>query len=119
MKKDIINYSISLAFENVSLPPFQDILILSHKCPHGMNGLSKCMQILSPDRFEVFNIDVGNVEAIIVSNQVLSRMPIEKIIELLSEKVFPFITEGEVVRVDFHIKVSLEEFQVTLKRASS
>lgn len=113
MKKEGMSYFVSLGFERVSLPPFQDILILARKCPQGINGVSKCMQLLAPDGFELLELEDDVAEALLVSKQVLARMKAEKVIEILREKVFPYMTKGEIIKVDFHIKVSYEAFQIT------
>ena len=41
--KSIRRHSINLNFEEINLPPFQDILLLTHKCGQGKVGVSKCM----------------------------------------------------------------------------
>ena len=36
-------------------------------------------------------------------------------LEILREKVFPFISLGEIVKIDFNVKVSYDTFQVTME----
>ena len=115
MVKEGMNYIVSLSFGNVSLPPFRDILVLAKKCPYGKIGVSKCLQLLEPDRFDLLEPENDVVEAILVSKQLLTRMPAEKLLEILREKVFPFISLGEIVKIDFNIKVSYDKFQVTME----
>lgn len=107
-----MKYFVYLAFEDVSLPPFQDILILGRKCPHGKDGVSKCLNFLAPDDFELIELDDPNIEALLVNKRILKRLPIPKIIEVLQQKVFPYITKGEIIRVDFKVKVTYEKIEV-------
>lgn len=97
------------------MPPFQDILLLGKKCPHGKSGVSKCLSLLEPDVFEMIELDHETVEAMLVNKLILKRMPAEKVIEILQEKVFPYITKGEIVRVDFHVKISFDTIEGTLE----
>jgi hypothetical protein len=114
-KKEKKNFYVSLSFEGVSLPPFQDILLLGRKCPHGKSGISKCLSLLEPDGFEMIELDHETVEAMLVNKRILKRMPAEKVIKILREKVFPYITKGEIIRVDFHVKISFDTIEGTLE----
>lgn len=113
--KEKPKFNVSLAFSAIKLPPFQDILLLGRKCPHGKAGVSKCLNLLVPENFQMVEIDDPTVEAMLVSKQVLKRMPAEKIIEILREKVFPYITVGEIIKVDFDITIYFENIEGTLE----
>lgn len=40
MDKQFRNFSVQLSFEEIHLPPFDDIMVLDKKCPHGNHGVS-------------------------------------------------------------------------------
>lgn len=111
MNKGEMKYSISLGFEEIKLPPFQDILVLSKNCPQGRIGLSKSFELLIPNGFEVVEIDHDKVEAVFINKRILNKIPQEKIIDILAAKVFPFISEGEILRVMFRINVSFNTIE--------
>ena len=113
--KDKPRFLMSLSFEEISIPPFRDILVLGRKCPHGKVGISKCLNLLAPDDFEIVELEDPLVEAILVSKRILSRMPAAKVIEILRERVFPYIVKGEVIKVDFKVKTIYDDFEVTLE----
>lgn len=114
MNKSQATYSINLSFEEIKLPPFQEILVVGKNSPQGKIGISKSFELLIPNGFEVIeNIDCDKVEAVFVNKRIVKKMPIEKIIKILSEKVFPFISEGELIRVDFKVKISFNEIEAT------
>lgn len=113
MKKKA-NFTVSLNFQGIKLPPFQDILLLGRKCPHGRAGISGCLNLLAPDNFDLVELDDPIVEAMLVSKQILKRMPAEKIIEVLRDNVFPFIDKGEIVKVDFMVTISYDAIEGTL-----
>lgn len=111
-------FNVSLSFEGIKLPPFQDILLLGRRCPHGKKGVSQCLNLLAPESFEIVEIDDPTVEAMLVSKQILKRLPSEKIVEVLREKVFPFITPGEIVKVDFKVRIYFEDIEGTLEKTT-
>lgn len=114
MEKGVALYSINLSFEEIKLPPFQEILVIGKNSQQGKIGISKSFELLIPNGFEVFDdIDCEKVEAVFVNKRILKKMPKEKMLIVLNEKVFPFISEGELVRVDFKVKISYNEIEVT------
>ncbi|MDO9614098.1 MAG: hypothetical protein Q7J86_06190 [Bacteroidota bacterium] len=98
-------FSIQLSFEEIRLPPFEDILILGKKCPQGKIGVYKSFELLVPNEFEIFEIEDEIVEAIFVNKRVLNKLDKDKIIEILREKVFPYISESEILKVDFKLRI--------------
>ena len=64
--KEKARFLVSLSFEEVSLPPFRDILILGRKCPQGKVGVSTCLNLLAPDDFTLVELEDPLVEAILV-----------------------------------------------------
>ena len=98
-------FSIQLSFEEIRLPPFEDILILGRKCPQGKIGVYKSFELLVPNEFEIFEIEDEIVEAIFVNKRVLNKLDKDKIIEILREKVFPYISESEILKVDFKLRI--------------
>ncbi len=105
-------YSIQLSFEEIRLPPFEDILVLGRKCPQGRIGVSKSFEFLVPNEFDVFNIDNHPiVAAVFINKRVLKKMDKEVVLKILSEKVFPFVSESEMLKVDFKLKIFYEAIE--------
>ena len=103
MDKSTIKYSINLNFEEIKLPPFQDILVLGKNIQTGSIGIMKSFELLHPNGFKYFEINEGNVEGILVCNRILAKMPFEQILIILQDKVFRFVSDNEIVKVDFKI----------------
>jgi hypothetical protein len=106
-----LKYSIDLSFEEIRLPPFQDILILAKNSVQGKIGLSKSFELLIPNEFETIEIDDERVEAIFINKRIVKKVPREKIISILRHKVFPFISDGELIRVTFKVNISFSAFE--------
>ncbi|MDO9566709.1 MAG: hypothetical protein Q7J15_08215 [Candidatus Desulfaltia sp.] len=106
-------YNISLKFKDITIPPFRDILILAKKCPHGKRGITGCFQFLAPEEFELIEPDNSTIEAILVNKRLLKRMPVNIVLELLEQRVFPYISIGEMVRVDLDVTVQFDNIEIT------
>ncbi|SNR34248.1 hypothetical protein SAMN06265371_101504 [Lutibacter agarilyticus] len=106
--KNSIKYSVSLKFEEIKLPPFEDILVLGKHSPHGKQGISKSFNLLIPNGFEVIDTDHENVSCVFVNKRILVKMPKEKILKILASNVFPYVSEQEIVKVDFKVKISYD-----------
>lgn len=111
MSETGIKYSIQLGFEEIKLPPFQDILILGRNSPQGKIGLSKSFELLIPQGFEVIEVEDDRVEAVFINKRITKKIPVAKVIELLKTKVFPFISDGELLKVDFKVNISYSSFE--------
>ena len=109
-----VKYSLSLAFENVSLPPFDDILILTYKSQYGKLGVSSSLNALQPERFDVLEVnDHDVVGAVVVNKRILKRLPAAAVLKILRERVFPYIHRGEIVKVDFSVKMFYDTIELT------
>jgi hypothetical protein len=107
-------FSVQLGFEEVSLPPFEDILIIGRKCPQGKIGLSKSFELLVPNEFELFEIDDPVVEAIFVNKRILKKLDKKYIIPILEEKIFPFVSDSEILKVDFKLRVFYDNLEIDI-----
>lgn len=103
-----VSYSINLAFEQVSLPPFEDILVIGNGSEQGVKGLSKTFSYLAPDAFEAHTVAHENVEAVFINRNILKKIALEKILNILENRVFPFVSANEIIKVDFSVKVNYE-----------
>ena len=107
-----MKYSISLSVQQIKLPPFQDILILAKNSPQGKIGLTKSIELLLPNGFELIEVEDDMIEAVFVQKNILHKVPVEKVLEILRQYVFPSISEGELVKVDFNITMSIDSIEL-------
>jgi hypothetical protein len=112
MTEPSFKYTINLSFQEIKLPPFQDILILGKNGNQGKFGLRKSFEMLVPNGYEMSEIDHEKVEAVFINKRLLAKLPINKVISILKERVFDFVSEGELVKVDFKLKVTLSEIEI-------
>jgi hypothetical protein len=100
-----LKYSVKLSFEEIKLPPFEDILVIGKKSPQGKIGITKLFELLVPNEFETIDVEDQKVEAIFINRKILNKIELEKIIKILRKKVFPYISPSEILRVDFKLRI--------------
>lgn len=107
-------YIVNMEFFTVKLPPVKDVLVLGKKYPQGKVGIMECFRFIAPDEFELFDIDDADVsaEAVVINKRILNRMPAEQVINILRTQVFPFISPGEAINVNFDIKIRIDNLEV-------
>jgi hypothetical protein len=108
---NLAKYSLTLSFEEVKFPPFEDIVIIGKKCPQGKIGLSKSFELLVPDEFKIFEVEDKIVEAVFINRRILKKINKERVISLLKEKVFPYVSESEILKVDLRVKVLFDSIE--------
>jgi hypothetical protein len=111
MKANSKRYSIKISFEEIRLPPFEDVLILGKKCPQGKIGVCKSFELLLPNEFEVFEINDDIVEAIFINKRILKKIDKERIIRILRDNVFPYISESEIIKVDIRLLMTFTSIE--------
>jgi len=102
------SFIVNLDFEVIKLPPVTDILVLGRKMPQGKFGILHSFELISPDVFELLEIndeEYENIEAVIVNKSILKKLPREKVLEILEKYVFPYVTKGESLRVNFNVQI--------------
>lgn len=107
-----MNYSVSLGFERAYLPPFRDILVIGKRCSLGANGVSRSLELLVPNGFIMHDTEHSDVAALIINRTILKRITAKKILEILEARVFPYMSDDEIIKVNFDIMIRYDNFDV-------
>lgn len=105
-------YTVSISFEEIKLPPFQDILVLGKNSAQGRIGLARSLELLAPGVFEAVLVERDNVDTIFVNKGILEKISAEKIIHILEANVFPHIYQGDLISVDFKLRFAVNDIIV-------
>ncbi|OFX61127.1 MAG: hypothetical protein A2066_12560 [Bacteroidetes bacterium GWB2_41_8] len=105
-------YSIKLSFEEIRLPPFEDALILGKKCPQGKIGVSRSFELLIPNEFEMYEIKDDIVEAVFINKRILKKINKDRIIGILKENVFPYVSESEIIKVNIDLMAIYNSIEI-------
>lgn len=111
MDEGKIRYTIKMSLEEITLPPFEDILILGRNGSQGKIGLYQSLQMLYPGTYEMVDLQEQNVEAIYVNRKITQKLGVEKVIAILRRNIFGLISEGELAKIDFKISISFTNIE--------
>ncbi len=102
-------YGIDISFEELRLPQFHDIIVLAKNSAQGKYGLGKSLDLLAPDTFQAMDTNVGHerIEAVFINRNLLTKIPAERIIQILQRHVFEHVSEGELIQVDMKVRISM------------
>jgi hypothetical protein len=106
-----IKYNLDLSFNEIKLPPFEDILVVGKNSQHGKMGLTKALEYMLPNRFHCYEVEDERVQAVFINKRILEKMPFEKVLEILREKVFKSISEEEMIKVEFKVSIRIEDIE--------
>ncbi len=117
MPEPTVSYSVNLDMETIQLPPVTDILVIARKLEQGKKGIMESFRFLAPDEFELIDIDSESteVEAILINKRILNRMPKKDVLKVLEKHVFPNVSYGEAVRVNFKVKITIDSIKGEIK----
>jgi hypothetical protein len=112
IQKAAPKYSVKLCFEEVKLPPFEDILIVGKRSAQGKTGVSILFELLVPNEFEAIDMDDPNVEAVFINRKILNKIEPEKILMILRSNVIPYLSPFEILKVDFKLKLHYDSIDL-------
>ncbi|MFO8001723.1 MAG: hypothetical protein R6U46_10795 [Marinilabilia sp.] len=114
LQETTLKYTVKLGFEEIKLPPFEDILVIGKKSPQGKVGISKLFELLVPNEFETIDVDDPKVEAVFINRRILNKIEQERIMSMLKRKVFPYISPSEILKVDFKLKINYDTIDLEI-----
>jgi hypothetical protein len=108
MDQPRMSYTVNLDFEVIKLPPVTDILVLGKKVPQGKQGILHSFDLILPDTFDLHELDdpaFPQLDAVIINKAILVKMPVQEVVKILKENVFPYVSRGETIKVNFGIHI--------------
>jgi hypothetical protein len=107
-----VSVNVRIQFQEFKIPPVHDALVLGKKAPIGSDAIRRSLTLLHVAPFEHIELN-GETEDdvvgdILVRNSVLNKIPRDKLIRLVIDRVKPFMTADEILHVHLEAEVSLE-----------
>jgi hypothetical protein len=94
---------VDIRIEEIKLPPCDEILVLGKNSPHGKMGILKSFELFAPNGFDLIEVDHELVEAVFINKRISKKISAEFVLKMLRDRVFPYISEGELLKVDFKV----------------
>ncbi len=102
-------YGIDISFETLKLPIQHDVLILAKNATQGKRGLGRSLELLAPGIFQPVDSEMEHegIEAVYINRRILTKIPVERIINILQQHVFDHVSEGELIQLNMNIRISI------------
>ncbi len=100
---------VVLTAQEFMIPPIRDCLIVGRKSPVGYIALKKALSLLHGEPFEDLHPNHKVIRNILIRENILRRIPREKLTALILKRIAPLMGEDEVLRVDLELEVVLED----------
>lgn len=103
-------FQISARISEYAMPPVNEILVLGRDAPIGCIAMRRALELLVKTPFEHIEFDGDEVIAdILVRESLLRRLPRERLIEFVLNRIKPMMGPDEVMHLDLEVTILLEE----------
>lgn len=106
------NYSISVRVSEFAIPPVTDGLVIGKDSPIGFEAISKALSLLIADHMQNVEVDDDVISHIIVRRGILRRVPQDRLVAFVLQRVKPLMCRQEVLHLDIKAEVTIEEAAV-------
>lgn len=97
---------ITMRLSEFEVPPMQDVLIVGKKAPIGPEAARRMVDILSPEQYEIIEIEHSIIEAIVIRKSLTTMMDKDKLIALILEEGGKVANEATIIKA--HINIVLQ-----------
>ena len=101
-----VEATVHMTFSQFQIPPVRDALIIGRRAPIGSNALQRALDVLMPEQFRRIEVDHPIIEAILVRESDLRKVPAERFVSLLVDAAQNIMDERDVLRVDVNIEIT-------------
>lgn len=97
---------ITLRFSEFEVPPMQDILIVGKKAPIGPEAARRMVDILSPEQYEIVEVEHSVIEAVVLRKSLISMISKDRLIPLILEEGGKVANISTIIKA--HINIVLQ-----------
>lgn len=94
---------VNIRLSEFEIPPMQDILLVGKKAPIGPKAIRLMVDAVSPDQYEIIQLDNDIFEAAVVKKSLLKLLPKEKLLSVILEEGARVATEKTVVKAQVNV----------------
>ena len=98
---------IHMRLTEFEMPPMQDVLIVGRKAPIGPEAARRMADILSPDQYEIVEVEHVLIEAVVIRKSLLSMIQREKLIALILEEGEKISNEKMIIKAQLQITLQV------------
>ena len=106
--------SLTFRFQHFALPPVRDALIIGRRAPIGSHSIARAFQEMSPGMFRLVRVEHPIIEAILVRESDLRKVPEGVLVERLIQYAQEIMDETDTLKVEVQVEVSVHEEDIEL-----
>ncbi len=107
--KNPTSLTVRATLREFHLPPVEDALVIGRDAPIGAEAMSRALKLLHVASFVNVPVDQDGVHAVLVRESLLRKVSREKLLELVTRRVIPFMAEDEVIHLEIEPELHIEE----------
>jgi len=98
---------VSIRLSEFEIPPMQDVLLVGKKAPIGPEAIKRMVNALSPDQYEVTQLDHDIFQAAVLKKSLVKLLPEEKLLPIMLEEGSHIATERTVVKAQVNVVIQV------------
>ena len=102
-------HSIRAKMSEFDIPPIRDGLVLGKESVIGCVAMRRALELLHAAPFEHIEIEDDIISDILVRKGILRRMPEDKLITFVLQRIKPLMDEFEIMHLEITAEVHLSE----------
>jgi len=100
---------ITMRMSEFEVPPMQDVLIVGKKAPIGPEAARRMVDILSPEQYEIIEIDHPVIEAVVIRKSLTNMITKDKLISLILEEGGRVASESTIIKAHLNIVLQVSK----------
>jgi len=100
---------VTIRLSEFEIPPMQDVLLVGKRAPIGPEAIRRMVNALSPDQYEVIQLDHDIFEAAVLKKSLAKLLPEEKLLPIMLEEGARIATEKTVVKAQVNIVIQVSQ----------
>jgi hypothetical protein len=100
---------LQLRIRRFNLPPVQSALVMGRRAVIGSKAMSKALDEMIPGAFRRFDVEHPLIEAVIVREAHLRRVPSERLIPIIVKHAEQFMSDADTLHLDIDVEVHITE----------
>ncbi|MDN5348312.1 MAG: hypothetical protein PWP65_1876 [Clostridia bacterium] len=98
---------ITIKLSEFEIPPMQDVLLVGKRAPIGPEAVRRMVDALSPEQYEIINLDHKIFEAVVLKKSLLKLLPQEKLLPIIIEEGSRVANENTVIKAQLNIVIQV------------
>ncbi len=94
---------INIRLSDFEIPPMQDILLIGKKAPIGPEAVRRMVDAMSPEQYEIINLEHNFFEALVIKKSLLKQISKEKLLPIILEEGELIGSEELVIKAQINI----------------